>query len=348
MAVSDETAVGSGSAAPLRDALRPTAGLIRWLWLRLAVVILASLPALVAGLSGVGSGVARRPYYTEVEGKLPLVHLLRLFRDLPGSFVPAAIAGVVLAVLADQLLTGGALAFFDPARPASERGKVSTAVFKDGLAHFWAFLRIIGLSLVLWAVGIALLRLVFKRLDVMAYQSGWAGRTVLLRLPVLSTLLALLWMASVGAWTFWCRLLTVADRRVRVRRTGLLVLRVFWRHPLRSWGVFTAATLLATLVSGAVLVAWRQAEPRTGGGVLGWALLWLVTLLVQASVWLWLLRAGRLLYASDGLADLRGKPDEPFRVFARLLRWRKRAKKDTATTGSPGAAEPPARASGDQ
>jgi hypothetical protein len=309
---------------PLREALAPTPGLIRWLWLRLAVVILASLPALVAGLAGVGSGVARRPYYTEVEGKLPLVHLVRLFRELPGGFVPAAITGVVLAVLADQLLTGGALAFFDPGRPADERGKVLTAVFKNGLVHFWTFLRIVGLSLLLWGIGIALIRLVFKRLDVMAYQSGWTGKTLVLRLPLVSTLATMLWLASVGAWTFWCRILTAADGRVRVRRTGLLVFRVLWRYPLRSWGVFVVLTTLATLVSGAVLVAWRSAEPRTTGGVLGWVLLWLVTLLAQAFVWLWLLRAGRLLYASDALADVRARPDEPFRLFSRLLWWRKK------------------------
>jgi hypothetical protein len=108
-----------------------------------------------------------------------------------------------------------------------------------------------------------------------------------------------------------------------VRRTGLLAFRVFWRHPLRSWGVFTALTLLATLVSGAALVAWRQAEPRTPARALGWVLLWLVTLFVQAFVWAWLVRAGRRLYASDALADLRTKSDEPFGVLGRLLWWRK-------------------------
>ena len=32
----------------------------------------------------------------------------------------------------------------------------------------------------------------------MAYQSGWSGQTVLLRLPLLSKLLILIWIASVG------------------------------------------------------------------------------------------------------------------------------------------------------
>jgi hypothetical protein len=42
---------------------------------------------------------------------------------------------------------------------------------------------------------------------------------------------------------------------------------------------------------------------------------------VQAFVWHWLLRAGRLLYAADGLADVRATPDEPLRPIARLRAW---------------------------
>jgi hypothetical protein len=309
----------------LVGALRPAPGLIRFLGLRLGIVILSSLPALIAGIEGVASGVARRPYYTAVEGKLPLVNLVRLFKDLPGGFLPAAVVGVVLAVLGDQLLLGGAVAIFDPARPPGDKVRVFATVLKDGLSHLWAFLRTIGWSLVLWAIGIGLIRFIFKKLDVMAYHSGWSGHSTVLRLPLLSTFLTLLWIASCGAWAFWCRLITAADGRRRVRRTGLLVLRVFRRHPLRSWGIFTALTLASTLLSGAVLIAWREAEPRTSGRLAGWLLLWLGTLAVQSFVWLWLVRAARLLYASDSLADIRSMPDEPFRLFAKLLWWRRKA-----------------------
>jgi hypothetical protein len=116
----------------------------------------------------------------------------------------------------------------------------------------------------------------------------------------------------------------VADGRARVRRTGLLVFLVFARHPLRSWGLYTGLTLLTTLGSGAALVAWRSAEPRTAGGVVRWALVWLFTLLVQSFVWVWLVRAGRLLYASERLADVRSRPDDAFRFVATLASWRKK------------------------
>lgn len=319
---------------PLRGALRPAPGLIRVLGLRLLVVLLSSLPAFIAGTAGVGSGAAKRPYYTDVEGKLPFVHLMRLFRDLPGGFVPAAIVGIVLAVLGDQILTGGAFALFDPARPAGERVKVFATVCREGLTHLWAFLRTLLLSLVFIAIGIVIIRLIFKKLDVIAYRSGWTGETSVLRLTLLSTLLTLVWMASVGAWTFWCRLITAADGRRRVRRTGLLVFRVFRRHPWRSWGIFTALTLVTTLASGAILIAWRLAEPR-GSALAGYVLLWLASLLAQAFVWLWLVRAGRLLYASDDLADIRARPDAPFGLWSRLMFWRKRPAPAPAPSADP-------------
>jgi len=54
VAVSKET-------RPLLDALRPAPGLIRVLGLRLAVVLLSSLPAFIAAAAGVANGVAKRP-----------------------------------------------------------------------------------------------------------------------------------------------------------------------------------------------------------------------------------------------------------------------------------------------
>lgn len=322
---------------PITGGLRLARGSIRLILFRVLVVVVSSLPALFAGLAGMASGAARRPYYTEVDGRLPLMHLARVLRELPSAFVPCVVIGVVVAVLADQLLTGGALVLVDPDRPAEEKVSVWGAVFRDGLTHLWAFLRVVGLGLLVSGVGVALIRMPFKRLDDRGYLSGWTGETMMLRLPLLATVIIVVWLATVGAWVFWSRLITVADGRRRVRRTGLLALRVLVRFPLRSWGIFVGLTLGSTLVSGAVLAAWRQAEPGSVGGAVGWMFLWLLTVLVQAFIWLWLLRAGRLLYVSERLADLREKPDEPFRIFSRVAFWRrKRAGASRAVAESSG------------
>jgi hypothetical protein len=310
------------------------------------MVMVMSLPALLAGLAGVSEGAASRPYYTDFTAlgrRLPVVPLIRLLAESLPVVQPLILLGVVLVVLADQVLTGGALVLLAPERSAAAGAapeetrrapvRVWLTIWREGLVHLWALLRAVVLGVMFAALGVALLRLLGKRIDLWAYRAGWAGaRKVVVSLGL--TLMTLLWWAWVGAWVFWCRIVTAVDARWRVRRTGLLVLLVFWRHPLRSWGQFVGLTLLSISVSGVVLLGWFQAEPRSVGGALGWFVLWLITLGAQAFVWLWLVRSGRLLYAEPGLADLRARRDEPLfvgwlgwvrRWGGRLLLWRRRA-----------------------
>lgn len=321
-------------------------GTLRLLALRFLMVVLMSLPGLLAGLAGVSRGAARQPYYTdrtEPWRRLPLAPLVRLLGEQLPAVIPAILLGVVLVILADQVLTGGALVLLAPERAASASTapdgprrapvRVWLTIWREGLVHLWAFLRAVLLGVLFAALGMALLRLVGRRIDLWAYRAGWTGArqgAVMLGL----TLAALFWLASVGAWVFWCRLITAVDVRWRVRRTGLLVLRVFWRHPLRSWGLFVGLTLLSLFISGVVLFGWFQSEPGTIGGALGWFTLWLITLGGQAFVWMWLVRSGRSLYERPGLADIRARRDEPLFVGwrgrlrgwrGRLLWWRHRA-----------------------
>jgi hypothetical protein len=329
---------------PLKFTHRPS-GTLRLLALRFLLVVLMSSPALFTGLAGVSRGAARQPYYTDPTHpwrRLPMAPLVRLLGEQLPAVLPAILLGVVLAILADQVLTGGALVLLAPERaaPASAASgeqrrapvRVWVTIWREGLVHLWAFLRAVLLGALLAALGLALVRLAGRRIDLWAYRSAWTGAGEAFVSFVL-TLTALLWLASVGAWVFWCRLITAVDARWRMRRTGLLVLRVFWRHPLRSWGQFVGLTLLSLLISGGVLFGWFQAEPSTVGGALGWFTLWLITLGIQALVWLWLVHSGRLLYARPGLADIRARRDEPLfvgrlrhwrRWFGRLLWWRHR------------------------
>ncbi|EYF02173.1 Hypothetical protein CAP_7384 [Chondromyces apiculatus DSM 436] len=298
------------------DGLRPPAGALRLALLRLVMVVLASSPALVTALLGLDAGAARRPYFTEVPGRLPVARLLQLARDLPDGYAAALAVSVVLAVLGDQLLTGGAVALLGP-RPPKER-RVLAVVWKRGLTHLWPFLRAVAVGVILTAVGAGLIGALFRRLDVMGYRAGWSGEARALYLPLASVGLTVLWMAAVGALVFWCRLITAADGRRRVRRTLLLALRVFVRHPLRSSGLFVSSTVISTLLPGAVLAAWRQAEP-VRGGALGLLLGgWCAALCLQAVVWIWLVRSGWLLYLHEGLADLRATADAPFGVLTWL------------------------------
>jgi hypothetical protein len=324
---------------PVLEGLRLAPGALRLVALRMIVVALASAPALVAGLAGIAMGAGRRPYYTEVGERLPMARFLRLLRDVPEGYIAALIVSIALAILADQVLTGGAVAVLSPegsprATPAG-RGRVFATVCREGLVHLWAFLRVVALGLVIAAAGIALLRLPFKRLGDVADRSGWSGETTLVTLPFLSVLAGVLWVAMTGAWALWCRLITAADRRRRVRRTALLALRVLLRFPLRAGGLFVVLTVTANLASGAVLVAWRQAEPVRGAGMIFWPGVWLAMLALQSFVWVYLLRVGTLMYASDRLGDLRGAPDAPLGVGARLRRWLRLGAPERGEPGAP-------------
>lgn len=325
---------------PVLDGARPARGSIRLLAMRASLIALSSVPALVAGTAGVAEGAARRPYYADVagQGRMPLVHFIRLIRDLPPGFVSALIVGIVIAILGDQIVTAGALKLLDPDRPADEPVRVFQAVFRDGLTHLWAFLRAAFLGLIVSGVGALVIRRVFKKLDVMAYTSQWTGLTSVIRLPMLAAVVFLVWLSTVGAWVFWCRLLTVADGRRYVRRTALLALRVIARHPLRTWGLFVLLSTVSTLASALVLIAWRQAEPKSSGGALGWAIVWLIAILGQAFVWLWLARSGRLLYAgSERLAVVKASPDEPLRILRRIRGLVRRRSASSPPPASPSA-----------
>ena len=73
-------------------------------------------------------------------------------------------------------------------------------------------------------------------------------------------------------------------------------------------------TLGLMLVGGVYLAIWRQVAPPTVVEAVLWAGGWLVFLFLQAVVWHWLLRSGRLLYQDGAFDDIRNRPDAPWGV----------------------------------
>lgn len=316
-------------------------GSIRLFLIRFGLVLLMSLPALLTSLAGVAEGPAKAPYYTEPPGKLPFVHLTRLVRDLPSAFLGGLALAIVFAVLLDQLLLAAAVQLADPARPAERKVRVLSVVAKEGLVHLWPFLRAIGWSFGLIALGSGLIRALYKKLSHQGELAGWTGKTMVLMLPLLAAVLFLVWFAGVSAWLFWTRLISAADARRKVRRTGVVALKVFWRRPLRSWGLFVLLSTFSIVLSGAVLFSWRFSEPR-GISTLLWAMGFLMTAALQAAVWVYLVRAGMLLYSSDICSDLRTVPDESFRLWGRLWGLFRSKKQSGAAQASPAGAAPEA------
>ena len=94
-----------------------------------------------------------------------------------------------------------------------------------------------------------------------------------------------------------------------------VVPRLWWRRPVAALALHFVLALGGLLAGVGALYAWRQSS----AGASGWALLWLAVLAGLSFLWHWRLRAGRLLWSSAALIDLRAVPDLPWRLPARLL-----------------------------
>ncbi len=301
--------------APLRAGLAAVPGSWTLIGLRLAVWLLGAVPLLVTALGGARE-LALRPYFTDVAGKLPAAHLLRLRDTLGAELLIGLGLSLVLVVVAEQVLVGGAMAWLDPARGRQHARSVVGVIATAGLARLLVFARVVLMAGALLGLGVLLLRAAFAALEIHGDPAGWSGRSLMLTLPLAEGTTLVLWGSLVGAFAFWCRLVTVADGRQRLRRTALVVLAVWRRHPLRTAGFYLGVTLALAGLSAGVLFLWRQHPPR-GAGILFWSGLWLGALVLRSFVWHWLIRAGRLLYAADHLAALRETADAPLHP----LRW---------------------------
>jgi hypothetical protein len=315
--------VSTDTRNPIRSGLDLVPGGLALVAMRLLLLLLASLPAVVMLLAGLAGGPARQPYFTEVSGRLPLFHLLRLGSDLSGVLVGGLVLAVVLALLGEQVLVAGALSWLGRGPGEGAAKSPWRAVPARGIGLLWLMLKVVLLAVVCFGVGTALINRLFDALDHHGELAGWTGYTMMIFLPALRVICVVVWLAIVGAWAFWCRVLLVADGRRTVRSTWLLVLRVWRRHPLRAPLFYVVVTLASQLGAGVVLATWRQGPPGSASGVAPWLVSWLLVLALQGYLWYWLLHAARLLYALPDLDPVRERPDGPIGL-RRALAWAKR------------------------
>jgi hypothetical protein len=312
------------AVSPIRAGLDLVRGSLALIALRAGLLVLAGLPALLVAIVGVAAGPARQPYFTEVQGRLPLFHLVRLVDELPGAVAGMAVLAVLLALLGEQVLVAGGLTWLDPDETTREGAGPWRAVLGRGWSWLGPMLRVLLLAALFAGAGLAALHHLVESLIEHGEVAGWTAHTLMVLLPLLRVLLGVLWLSFVGAWAFWCRVLMVADGRRRARSAWALVARVLRRRPFSSIVLYVVVTLLSQLVGGVVLAIWRQGPPTRLAGALCWSASWLLVLLLQAFLWHWLLRAARLLYAQSRFDDLRQRPDAPLGVAGWLRRMVRR------------------------
>lgn len=297
---------------PWLAALRPVRGSIRLMALRWLLFVAAALPALAVSLGGIRAEVANRSYFAAAPDPLPLIPLARLLERLPASIWGALLAVAVVVWAGNQLLTAGAVTLFGTA--GGGRPRVWRTVFEAGTRSLWAYLRIALTALVLAALGARLIGAIGGRLLDHGQQELWTMQARLLVHAGRGAAI-LCWLTLVGVFAWWCRVIVVADERRRVRRVWTVVLRLWRRRPLGALALHFLLALGGLLAGAGALFAWRQ----SGAGVTGWALAWLAVLAGLSFLWHWRLRAGRLMWSSPDLIDLRAVPDVPWRLPARLL-----------------------------
>jgi len=300
------------------EGFRFARGSIRLILLRFVTAIVTGLPATLTAYNGVKDAVAQKPYYTEITGRMPTIHLVRFFQELPSTIVPIAFVSIVLGLIADQMLTAGAITVFDPNKKSEGSTSVLSTVGREGLTHLYPFLRIFVVGALLCVLGAAGVQKIVHSVSLAREIQGHSIEERLVSLPLLGFVVTSLWFSLVGAFVLWCRLFTVADGRRCVRRTALLVFSAWRRMPLRGPLFATALLFVAALLPGIVPIAWRLSSPATGGGVGRWVVVWFFVMLLQAWAWHVLVRAGRFLLEAPALAELRARPDDGFRLFGRI------------------------------
>ena len=297
---------------PWIDGLRPVRGSAKLITLRWLLFIGAALPGLAVAVGGIGKTLANRPYFAEAPDPLPLLPLLRMLGRLPGSIWGMLVLAAIVAWLGNLLLTAGAVALFGTARGG--RPLVWRTIFEAGTRSLWAYLRIALVALVMAMLGARIIGVIAEQLLEHGKLALWTFRTQLL-LQAGRGLATLCWLTLVGVFAWWCRVIVVADQRRRVRRLWTVVPRLWWRHPIVALVLHFLLALGSLFAAAAVIFFWRQSS----GGARGWAVLWLLVLAGLSFLWHWRLRAGRLLWSSADLIDLRAVPDTPWRLPSRLF-----------------------------
>lgn len=297
--------------AAVVEGWRPAPGSGRLILLRFLLSIVAGLPAMAVASGVLGEAVGRRPYFTEAPDPLPIPQLMGVIARI-GPAWGAVAGGAILAWLGGLLLTAGAIALFDPARPTGHVN-VWRITFDTGTRFLWPYLRVALLALIAILAGGRAIVFVFERIADHGRAAGWTGAARVL-VAIGRPLALLAWASLVGVCAWWCRVIVVADGRRQVRRLTSIVPRLGWRHPLQGVLFHWLAAMGSVLAGAGVLVAWRQSAAPTGA----WLTAWLAVLLLQAVLWHWRLRSCRLLWAAPDAADLRSRPDEPWHLFRRL------------------------------
>ena len=311
---------GVDAMALRRGAGSASHGTLRVTLARFALVVLCALPAWLLMRGALSGGPAANPYFVDGAGPLPWLFVARMVMQVGAAWAGGLAAGLLAALILDQLLLAGAVRVLSPRRGPWDRPRLLPAIFRggrrtSGRCCAWRSSRC-SRGAAAWR------RCAGCRGDCTRPASAPAGGPTrsTSSIPLAVLLAGLLWLALVAAFALWTRVIVVADGRRRVRRAAAVALGVFRRRPGRALAGPAAALLLAALLPGIALAWWRGSEPLGGVAVALFTLLALAAFAAQAWIWARLVAAAVARYAQPEMDGPRYAPDTPFGTFRALSR----------------------------
>lgn len=303
------------------DGARGAAGSWRRIALRILLGIACFAPARFAADAAMQKRLAGFPEGGGSGPLLPFESVVDLLGEAGSAYGGMLLAGLIVFLLLDQILTAAATWAADPDR-VDRRIGVWRSLWSEGAPHLFPLLRILAVVLVAQAVGLVVVNKLFLALDAHAQREGWTADTRFVSLVELRVLVHGALMATIGAWAFWARILTVADERAIVRRTLTDSLRIFWRAPLSWVGLFVVTTVAVQLFTGWLLV--KLSPPVSPALAVVGAL---AVVVLSAKTWDFLVIAGRRVYRDGPFDDLRARGDQPWDVVGTVRRLLERPRR---------------------
>ncbi len=295
--------------------LRFSKGSRRLILTRVVTLFLAMAPGMLCVMLHFEETAGHNPTLTRAEVPLPIAHLVIVAKELSSGIFLALLFSLAVAFIGNQFLLAGALQILHPQQ--SNTPKVLRQIFKSGAKIFWPYLRIAMLACLKLCLGAWLIHVCFRKLADHGTTAGWTAQSIWITLSLLEALSVFVWANFVGAFAHWCRVLIQVDGRRLVRRTILLVFRVWWCHPLQSLCFTLAIMFLASAGPATVLAAWRQAAPNTAL----WFGLWVLTLFILSYLWHWKVHVSRLLVEYPDMKSTREAPDVHWAIEGRVGGW---------------------------
>lgn len=289
-------------------------GSLRLIALRALTLVGCCLPGMLLVENAASGVLGGDPRLADHTGPLPLHVVQELVGAMGGAPLAVLAMGVLAFFVCDQVLTAGALTLLDPFR-RDAHPRVWRMLFDEAAVHFWPLARVALMTVVFFALFAGALSLVADAIDVRAEREGWTADARYIVVTQWRAAFMALVLAKLGALAFWCKVLTVADGRRRVRRTLTDAVKVLWRAPVRALLVFVVVTLAVQAMGGALL----SSVVMHGGGT-GAIVAFVVLIVMHMGLWHVLMHYGRIFYGDARFDDIRGRGDEPLGVWA----WVKR------------------------